>query len=106
MDGETGDAFVDANMQELKLTGFMSSRGRQNVASYLVHKLGQDWRVGAAWFEVHAHRLRRGQQLWRGVGFTPPAWATTPVIEVFNTKRQEADMYDKNGEYRAPVAGK
>ncbi|MDF2180048.1 DASH family cryptochrome [Aliiglaciecola sp. CAU 1673] len=49
--GRTGEDFVDANMQELLHTGFMSNRGRQNVASYLIHDLGVDWRRGAAWFE-------------------------------------------------------
>eukprot|EP00747_Dinoflagellata_sp_TGD_P171606 gnl/TRDRNA2_/TRDRNA2_206090_c0_seq1.p1 gnl/TRDRNA2_/TRDRNA2_206090_c0~~gnl/TRDRNA2_/TRDRNA2_206090_c0_seq1.p1 ORF type:complete len:544 (+),score=62.40 gnl/TRDRNA2_/TRDRNA2_206090_c0_seq1:67-1632(+) len=49
--GETGVAFVDANMKELLLTGFMSNRGRQNVASFLIHDLGVDWRLGAQWFE-------------------------------------------------------
>lgn len=34
--GETGQTFIDANMRELATTGFMSNRGRQNVASYLV----------------------------------------------------------------------
>ena len=32
--GETSDDFVNANMLELKNTGWMSNRGRQNVASY------------------------------------------------------------------------
>ena len=50
-DGATGVDFVDANMIELKLTGFMSNRGRQNVASYLVNDLNIDWRWGAAYFE-------------------------------------------------------
>ncbi|MDP5172678.1 MAG: DASH family cryptochrome [Bacteroidia bacterium] len=49
--GLTGVPFVDANMRELLLTGFMSNRGRQNVASYLVKDLGLDWRLGAEWFE-------------------------------------------------------
>ncbi|MBX2897510.1 MAG: DASH family cryptochrome [Cyclobacteriaceae bacterium] len=49
--GKTGVDFVDANMKELLLTGFMSNRGRQNVASYLTKDLGIDWRWGAAWFE-------------------------------------------------------
>lgn len=49
--GNTGVAFVDANMKELLLTGFMSNRGRQNVASFLTKDLGIDWRWGAAWFE-------------------------------------------------------
>ncbi len=51
MDGNTGQLFVDANMIELKQTGFMSNRGRQNVASYLVKDLEIDWRWGASYFE-------------------------------------------------------
>jgi deoxyribodipyrimidine photo-lyase len=50
-DGRTGIPFVDANMIELRETGFMSNRGRQNVASFFVKDLRQDWRIGAAWFE-------------------------------------------------------
>lgn len=50
-DGNTGVPFIDANMRELNQTGFMSNRGRQNVASYLVHDLKQNWLVGAEYFE-------------------------------------------------------
>jgi deoxyribodipyrimidine photo-lyase len=49
--GQTGLPFIDANMQLLAQTGWMSNRGRQNVASYLMFQLGCDWRHGAAWFE-------------------------------------------------------
>ena len=48
----TGYPFVDANMRELKATGFMSNRGRQVVASFLVNDLGLDWRMGAEHFEA------------------------------------------------------
>lgn len=51
IDGKTGVDFVDANMIELKLTGFMSNRGRQNVASYFCNDLKLDWRLGASYFE-------------------------------------------------------
>lgn len=51
IEGKTGVDFVDANMIELRLTGFMSNRGRQNVASYLCNDLKLDWRLGAAYFE-------------------------------------------------------
>ncbi len=51
VDGETGYPFVDANMRELKATGFMSNRGRQNVASFLVKDLNVNWQMGAAYFE-------------------------------------------------------
>jgi len=50
-DGETGVPFVDANMRELNRTGYMSNRGRQNVASFLADALRVDWRWGAAYFE-------------------------------------------------------
>ena len=49
--GETGEPFVDANMKELLLTGYMSNRGRQNTASYLMHDMGIKWTWGAQWFE-------------------------------------------------------
>jgi deoxyribodipyrimidine photo-lyase len=50
--GETGVPFVDANMRELAATGYMSNRGRQNVASFLANNLRVDWRWGAAHFET------------------------------------------------------
>jgi deoxyribodipyrimidine photo-lyase len=49
--GETGFPFMDANMIELARTGWMSNRGRQNVASFLVRDLGVHWRMGAELFE-------------------------------------------------------
>jgi len=49
--GETGVPFIDANMLLLNQSGLMSNRGRQNVASYLIHDLQLDWRIGAAYFE-------------------------------------------------------
>jgi len=95
--GRTNDEFVNANMHELRLTGFMSNRGRQNVASYLVHQLKQDWRAGAAWFESmlidYDVTSNYGNWLYAaGVG-------NDPRDRVFNTQRQ-ANMYDKKGAYR------
>ncbi|WOK06188.1 DASH family cryptochrome [Imperialibacter roseus] len=49
--GKTGVPFIDANMRELLQTGFMSNRGRQNVASFLIKDLQVDWVWGAQWFE-------------------------------------------------------
>lgn len=49
--GKTGQRFVDANMIELLETGYMSNRGRQSVALYLIREQGLDWRLGASWFE-------------------------------------------------------
>ena len=49
--GMTGIPFVDANMRELIATGYMSNRGRQNVASFLVKDLNINWLWGAEYFE-------------------------------------------------------
>ena len=51
VNGSTISDFINANMLELKLTGFMSNRGRQNVASFFCNELNMDWRWGAAYFE-------------------------------------------------------
>jgi deoxyribodipyrimidine photo-lyase len=47
----TAQPFINANMNELNATGFMSNRGRQNVASYLVNDLNVNWIMGAEYFE-------------------------------------------------------
>lgn len=49
--GNTPYPIVNACMKQLNATGFMSNRGRQLVASCLVHELALDWRYGAAYFE-------------------------------------------------------
>ena len=38
-------------MRELATTGYMSNRGRQVVASFLVRDMELDWRLGAMHFE-------------------------------------------------------
>jgi deoxyribodipyrimidine photo-lyase len=49
--GKTGVPLVDANMKELNTTGFMSNRGRQIVASFLINDYHLDWRLGAEYFQ-------------------------------------------------------
>ena len=49
--GMTGYPLVDANMRELAATGFMSNRGRQNVASFFTIDMNMDWRYGGDYFE-------------------------------------------------------
>ena len=51
IEGRTGVPFIDANMREIANTGFMSNRGRQNVASFLVKDLKVNWQMGAEYFE-------------------------------------------------------
>ncbi len=50
-EGSTGQPLVDALMRELKVTGFMSNRGRMLVSFYLSKELKVNWQWGAAWFQ-------------------------------------------------------
>ena len=95
--GKTIEPFVNANMIELAETGFMSNRGRQNVASFWAKEWQQDWRIAAAYFEsmlidydVHSNY---GNWMYNsGVG-------NDPRDRKFNIKRQ-AEMYDANSDYQ------
>jgi deoxyribodipyrimidine photo-lyase len=109
-EGRTGHPLVDANMRELRQTGFMSNRGRQNVASLLAVDYGVDWRLGAAVFEYFL------------VDHTPTAnwgnWVCAAGmnggrVNRFNVPKQSKD-YDPQGAYarawvpelgRVPAAG-
>ena len=51
INGETSNALVNACMLELKQSGYLSRRGRQICASYLVYDLEVNWQAGAAYFE-------------------------------------------------------
>ncbi|GAA4055919.1 DASH family cryptochrome [Flavobacterium chungnamense] len=98
INGETGVDFVDANMIELKLTGFMSNRGRQNVASYICNDLKLDWRYGAAYFEQQLidYDVCSNWGNWAylaGVGNDPRG------NRYFNIEKQASD-YDKDKKYR------
>ena len=51
VNSDTGDQYIDAYMDQLYSTGYISSTGRQSVACYLVNQLGVNWQLGAAYFE-------------------------------------------------------
>ncbi|MEZ7927979.1 FAD-binding domain-containing protein, partial [Cloacibacterium sp.] len=95
--GKTHSEFVNANMIELQKTGFMSNRGRQNVASYFCKNLQLDWRIGAAYFEemlidydVHSNY---GNWLYlAGIG-------NDARDRSFNTEKQ-AEQYDSDKKFR------
>jgi len=95
--GETAEPFVNANMLELKHTGWMSNRGRQNVASYFAKELMLDWRMGAAYFEslLIDYDVHNNYGNWlyvSGVG-------NDPRDRKFNISSQ-AERYDSDGRFQ------
>jgi deoxyribodipyrimidine photo-lyase len=50
-EGRTGAPFIDANMRELNMTGYISYRGRLNTAVFLSKELKVNWLMGAEYFE-------------------------------------------------------
>ena len=95
--GITGIPFVDANMRELNATGFMSNRGRQNVASFLINDLKINWVWGAEYFEslLIDYDPCSNYGNWTylaGVGSDPRK------DRYFNIPSQ-AHKYDPNGDY-------
>ncbi|HMO38098.1 MAG TPA: DASH family cryptochrome [Saprospiraceae bacterium] len=96
-EGRTGVPFIDANMRELNATGFMSNRGRQNVASFLVKDLRINWQMGAEYFEslLIDYDVCSNWGNWNyvaGVGSDPRE------DRYFNILSQ-ARRYDPQGEY-------
>jgi deoxyribodipyrimidine photo-lyase len=95
--GKTDSEFINANMREILETGWMSNRGRQNVASYLAKNLEVPWTMGADFFERHLvdydPAVNWGNwNYFSGVG-------RDPRDRRFNTTTQE-NTYDPDGAYR------
>ncbi|KAN0060114.1 hypothetical protein ACQY0O_008088 [Thecaphora frezii] len=93
----TGVPLIDANQKEMVQTGFMSNRGRQNVASFLTKDLGWNWRHGAEFFEAYLvdYDPNSNWGNWQyvaGVGNDPRS------SRQFNPIKQGKD-YDNNGDY-------
>ncbi|MCV2402927.1 DASH family cryptochrome [Marinomonas sp. C2222] len=93
-EGNTPYPIVNACMKQLKQTGFMSNRGRQIVASCLVHELDIDWRYGAAYFEEQLidYDVASNWGNWQyiaGVGADPRGGRR------FNLEKQ-TEQYDPN----------
>jgi deoxyribodipyrimidine photo-lyase len=97
INGKTQEPFVNANMIELQQTGWMSNRGRQNVASYFAKNLQLDWRIGAAYFEAmlidyDVHSNYGNWMYVSGVG-------NDPRDRKFNIKLQ-AENYDGQSKFQ------
>ena len=94
--GQTGWPFIDAHMRELAATGYMTFRGRQNVACFFARDLEQDWRIGARYFEQQLvdHEPCSNMGNWqRSAGVSP-----SPLNHRFSIRRQSM-RYDREARY-------
>ncbi|RQW63149.1 DASH family cryptochrome [Vibrio viridaestus] len=95
--GQTPFPIVNACMNQLKATGFISNRGRQLVASCLVNELQLDWRYGAAYFETQLidYDVASNWGNWQylaGVGADPRG------SRQFNLQKQ-TELYDPENKF-------
>ncbi len=96
-EGKTGYPLIDANMREIAATGFMSNRGRQNVASFLTKNLGINWQMGAEWFESLLLDYDVCSN-WGNWNYTAGVGNDARGFRYFNIAKQTKD-YDPQGEY-------
>jgi deoxyribodipyrimidine photo-lyase len=101
--GDTDCPLVNALMHQLVASGWMSNRGRQLAASYLVNEFNHDWRYGAAFFEKHLIDYDVGSNYgnWQyiaGVGTDPRGGRH------FNQQKQ-AERHDPDGLFTAKWGG-
>ena len=94
---ETGIPFIDANMRELNATGFMSNRGRQNVASFLVKDLKVNWMWGASYFEEKLIDYCPANN-WGNWAYVAGVGNDPKEYRYFNVLKQAME-YDPDGEY-------
>jgi deoxyribodipyrimidine photo-lyase len=102
--GTTPYPIVNACMNQLNATGYMSNRGRQLVASCFVHELQLDWRYGAAFFEQQLidYDVASNWGNWQylaGVGADPRGHRRFDLAK-------QTQQYDPNGEFIERWQGK
>ena len=95
--GNTPFPIINALMNQLNTTGYMSNRGRQLVASCFVHELNLDWRYGATYLEqlLIDYDTASNWGNWQylaGVGADPRGHRK------FDLNKQTA-TYDPNGKF-------
>jgi len=97
INGQTDSPFVNANMRELKTTGFMSNRGRQNVASFLAKDLFVNWQMGAEYFESMLIDYDPASN-WGNWNYVAGVGSDPREDRYFNTRTQ-AQRYDPDGSF-------
>jgi deoxyribodipyrimidine photo-lyase len=100
--GDGGHPLIDAQLNELRATGYLSNRGRQWVASHFVNELRLPWTWGARFFEwmlIDAHpAVNTGNWAYlAGVGSDPRSFGGSP--RRFDLERQ-VGLYDPEQTHR------
>lgn len=96
--GKTSEALINAGMNELRETGFVSNRMRQILASYWVFGMQQDWRYGAAWFE-HCLVDYDVASNWGNWAYIAGVGNDNRGGREFNIEKQ-TQQFDRDGTYR------
>jgi len=104
--GDSGHPLIDAQLNELLATGYLSNRGRQWVASHCVNELRLPWIWGARFFEwmlIDAHpAVNTGNWAYlAGVGSDPRSFGGSPRRSPrrFDLERQ-VRLYDPEQTHR------
>lgn len=95
--GNTPYPIVNACMNQLNATGYLSNRGRQLVASALVNELQLDWRHGAAYFEQQLIDYDVASN-WGNWQYLAGVGADTREKRHFNLEKQTM-LYDPDGAF-------
>jgi deoxyribodipyrimidine photo-lyase len=100
--GHSGHPLIDAQLNELRTTGYLSNRGRQWVASHFINELRLPWTWGARYFEwwlIDAQpALNTGNWAYlAGVGNDPRSFGGPP--RRFDLERQ-VRLYDPEEMHR------
>ena len=95
--GNTPFPIINALMNQLNTTGYMSNRGRQLIASCFVHELNLDWRYGATYLEQQLIDYDTASN-WGNWQYLAGVGADPRGHRKFDLNKQTA-TYDPNGEF-------
>jgi len=93
--GDTEWPLVNACMNQLRETGWISNRARQIVASCFVNELELDWRFGAAWFQEQLVDYDVGSN-WGNWQYVGGVGADPRGKRHFNLEKQQ-QQFDPDG---------
>jgi deoxyribodipyrimidine photo-lyase len=94
----TGIPFIDATINELNATGYISNQGRQNIANFLIKNLEVNWVYGAAYFKEKLIDYSPASNLGNWI-FIVEESGKTPDGEKNSAILKRANEVDPKGDY-------